>query len=153
MSQTRAREALLIRNHHVTTHTRTISVLCVDDDPHVLSFVTDSFNAAGFEVQTAVDGSHALQKIATAEPPYDVLVVDGRMPNLDGWRFVMHVRSGGFEGKIIIFSAHLDEYQLQRYRELMVDRVIQKPLASGELIAAVRELTLESSATAMPGTM
>ncbi|CAN5293664.1 hypothetical protein BH20VER2_BH20VER2_15540 [soil metagenome] len=126
-------------------------MLCIDDDVLVLSLVAEALGAAGMQVETAVDGSHALQKIAMAEPPYDVLIVDARMPNLDGWRLVMHARSGGFNGKIIIFSAHLDEHEQQRYEDLMIDRIIEKPPAAGELVAAVQELA--QPGVTVPGTM
>jgi DNA-binding response OmpR family regulator len=120
---------------------RPLHVLCVDDDVLVLSIVTDSLGAAGIQVQTAVDGSHALQKIATAEPRYDVLIVDGRMPNLDGFGFIVHARSAGYKGKIIIFSAHLDADERRRYEDLMVDAIVEKPPRSGQLEAVIRRLT------------
>ena len=120
---------------------QTLHVLCVDDDVHVLSLVTETLQAEGYDVQTALDGSHALQKIATADRPYDLLIVDGRMPHLDGWRFIVQARSGGFKGRIILFSAFLDEYELERYRNVNVDRIVEKPPRTGELISVVKELT------------
>jgi DNA-binding response OmpR family regulator len=125
----------------VTTATHALHILCVDDDVHVLSFLKDALSAEGFEVQTAVDGAHALQKIAHADRPYDVLIVDGRMPNLDGWRFIVQARAGGFKRKIIVFSAYLDEYERRRYDELSIDALIEKPPRRGELIEAIRRLT------------
>ncbi len=109
----------------MATQAQTFRVLCVDDDVHVLSLVTDTLGAEGYDVQTAIDGAHALQKIATSERPYDLLIVDGRMPNLVGWKFIVQARAGGFKGRIILFSAYLDEYEQKRYRELNIDRVIE----------------------------
>ena len=129
------------RTTDVTTGTQTLHILVVDDDVHVLSFVKDALTAEGYEVQTAVDGGHALQKIAAADRPYDVLIVDGRMPNLDGWRFIVQARAGGFKRKIIVFSGHLDDYERSRYAELSIDAVIEKPPRRGELINAIRDLT------------
>jgi DNA-binding response OmpR family regulator len=129
----------------VTAQTKTLQVLCVDDDLHVLSFVTDTLKAEGFEVQTAVDGQHALQKIALRDRPYDLLIVDARMPHLDGFRFVMQARAGGFKGKIIVFSGHLDEHERQRFRNSEIDRIIVKPPKSGELMRAIRELTAQAA--------
>ncbi len=107
---------------------------------HVLSLVSDTLTAEGYDVQTALDGSHALQKIATNDRPYDLLIVDGRMPNLDGWKFIVQARAGGFKGGIIVFSAYLDDDELRRYRELSIDRVIEKPPRTGELLGAVKEI-------------
>lgn len=129
----------------MTAQLQTLHVLCVDDDVHVLSLVTETLRAEGYEVQTAVDGSHALQKIATTDRSYDLLIVDGRMPHLDGWRFIVQARSGGFKGKIIVFSAFIDDYELQRYRNVNVDRIIEKPPRTGELIRAVKELAAQAA--------
>ena len=131
------------RTKQVPTQTQTIRVLCVDDEVHVLSLVSDTLSAEGYDVQTAVDGAHALQKIATCDIPYHLLIVDGRMPNLDGWKFIMQARAGGFKGRIIVFSAFLDEYEQRRYSELNIDRVIQKPPRTGELVQAVKEIVGE----------
>ncbi|MFL6530698.1 MAG: response regulator [Chthoniobacterales bacterium] len=120
--------------------TRTLRILCVDDEVHVLSLMNETLTAEGYEVQTALDGVHALQKIATAERPYDLLIVDGRMPNIDGWSLILQARNGGYKGKVIVFSAWLDADEHRRYQKLNIDRVIEKPPRSGELIGAVKEI-------------
>ncbi|MBA3386151.1 MAG: response regulator [Chthoniobacterales bacterium] len=53
-----------------------IHVLCVDDEVQVLSLLSDTLRAEGYEVQTAVDGTHALQKLALGEPRYDLIIAD-----------------------------------------------------------------------------
>ena len=132
------------RTKQVATKTQTLRVLCVDDEVHVLSLVTDTLSAEGYDVQTAVDGAHALQKIATNDRPYDLLIVDGRMPNLDGWKFIVQARAGGYKGRIIVFSGFIDSYEQKRYGELSIDRIIEKPPRTGELVGAVKELIGEA---------
>lgn len=124
----------------VTTKTKPLRVLCVDDEVHVLALVGDTLRAQGHQVDTALDGAHALQKIAMVERPYDLLVVDGRMPNVDGWGFILQARTNGYKGKVIVFSAWLDEDEQKRYRQLKIDRVIEKPPRPGELVRAVEEM-------------
>ena len=132
------------RTRQVATQTQTLRILIVDDDVHVLSLVTDTLSAQGYEVQSAIDGAHALQKLATVDLPYHLMIVDGRMPNLDGWKFIVQARAGGYKGRIIVFSAYLDEDELRRYRELSIDRVIEKPPRTGELLQAVKEIIGEA---------
>ncbi len=120
--------------------TNPIRVLCVDDEVHVLAIVTDTLRERDYHVETAVDGAHALEKIATAARPYDLIIADARMPNLDGWRFIMQARANGYDGKVIIFSAWLDEDERRRYRGLNIDVMIDKPPKSGELLAAVERI-------------
>ena len=124
----------------MATQTQTLRILIVDDDVHVLSLVNETLSGEGYDVQTAIDGAHALQKIATADLPYHLMIVDGRMPNLDGWKFIVQARAGGYKGRIIVFSAYLDEDELRRYRELSIDRLIEKPPRTGELVGAVKEI-------------
>lgn len=112
----------------------------VDDDVHVLAMVAETLRAEGHQAQTALDGAHGLQKIATSERAYDLIIADARMPHLDGWRLIMQARAGGYKGKIILFSAWLNEEERQRYRELHIDRLIEKPPQSGELLRVIREL-------------
>ena len=124
----------------VTTRKDSMRVLCVDDDVLVLSLVAETLGAQGHEVETALDGAHGLQKIATEERPYNLLIVDARMPKVDGWRFILEARAGGFNGKVIVFSAWLDEAERERYRRLDVDRLLDKPPKSGELAEAVKAI-------------
>jgi DNA-binding response OmpR family regulator len=128
----------------VKSKSETLRVLCVDDEVYVLSLVADTLRAEGHEVDTAVDGAHALQKIATIERPYQLLIVDGRMPNIDGWGLILQARTGGYKGKVIVFSAWLDEDERKRYRQLKIDRVIEKPPKTGELMRAVQEIAAEA---------
>jgi two-component system OmpR family response regulator len=129
----------------VITKTKSLRVLCVDDEVHVLSMVSDTLRAQGHQVDTALDGAHALQKIATIERPYDLLVVDGRMPNVDGWALILQARTGGYKGKVIVFSAWLDADEHKRYRQLKIDGVIEKPPKPGELVRVVREMTADAA--------
>lgn len=119
---------------------QTIRVLCVDDDVHVLALVTDTLRDEGYQVETAIDGTHALQRIATSGRPYHLIIADARMPNLDGWRFIMQARANGYAGKVIIFSAWLDDDERRRYSELKIEALIDKPPKSGELLEVVKRI-------------
>jgi len=62
------------------------------------------------------------------------------MPRLDGFGVVEQARSAGFAGKIIVFANALSAEDRQRYAALQVDRVIDKPGKSGELLGVISEL-------------
>lgn len=94
--------------------------------------LVETLQLEGYDVQTALDGAHALEKIALAEPRYDLIIADARMPNLDGWRLIMEARASGFKGHVIVFSAYMDEHERERYRPLEIDRIIEKPAKTGE---------------------
>jgi two-component system KDP operon response regulator KdpE len=115
-------------------------VLVADDDVNVLAMVAETLRAAGHEVETALDGAHALQKLATTERRFDLIIADGRMPHLDGWRLIMQARAGGYKGKIVLFSAWLNDEERARYRDLQIDHMLAKPPKTGELMQVVREM-------------
>ena len=126
-----------------------LHVLCVDDEVQVLSLVNDTLSDAGCDVRTALDGAHALQLIATARREFDVMIVDVRMPNLDGWRFIVAARGAGYRGKVIVFSAFFDSDERKRFRELNIDAAIEKPPKPGQLVQVVQQVAQSSDAPAV----
>ena len=65
-------------------------VLVVDDDPEVVNAVGEALRDDGYLVETATDGAAALKRVLEAPP--DLIVLDVRMPNLNGWEFCEIVR-------------------------------------------------------------
>jgi two-component system copper resistance phosphate regulon response regulator CusR len=57
-------------------------LLVVDDEPRILSFVSRALVARGYAVDGAVDGAQALH--LAGQRSYDLVVLDLRMPGLDG---------------------------------------------------------------------
>ena len=55
-------------------------------------------------------------------------------------RYDAALLQAGFSGKIIVFANALTAEDRQRYADLRVDRVIDKPGKSGELVGAISEL-------------
>jgi len=65
-------------------------VLVVDDDPDIVEAVGEALEHDGYLVETATDGATALKRVLEAPP--DLIVLDVRMPNLNGWEFCEIVR-------------------------------------------------------------
>jgi CheY-like chemotaxis protein len=118
----------------------TLRVLCADDNVLVLDMLTKTLRSAGHHVEVATDGRAAVSRVAKDPSYFHLIVTDTRMPRLDGFGVVQEARSAGYQGKIIIFANSLTPEDRQRYRELRVDRVIDKPGKTGELVGAVSEL-------------
>ena len=57
-------------------------VLVVDDDPEIVDAVGEALQDDGYLVETATDGATALKRVLEAPP--DLIVLDVRMPNLNG---------------------------------------------------------------------
>ena len=117
-----------------------LRVLCADDNVLVLDMLSKTLQSAGHHVEVATDGRAAVSRVEEDPGYFQLIVTDTRMPQLDGFGVVQQARCAGFEGKIIVFANSLSAEDRQRYAELRVDRVIDKPGKSGELVAAISEL-------------
>lgn len=117
-----------------------LRVLCADDNVLVLDMLSKTLQSAGHHVEVATDGLAAVSRVEQDPGYFQLIVTDTRMPRLDGFGVVQKARGAGFEGKIIVFANSLTPEDRQRYAELHVDRVIDKPGKNGELVAAIREL-------------
>jgi two-component system, OmpR family, response regulator len=117
-----------------------LRVLCADDNVLILDMLAKTLKSAGHHVEIATDGRAAVTRVAKDPSYFQLIVTDTRMPRLDGFGVVQGARSAGYRGKIIVFANSLSPEERQRYRELRVDRVIDKPGKTGELVGAVSEL-------------
>ena len=133
-------------------------VLIADDDPDILTVVKVNFELDGFEVDTAVDGEDALQKVAL-DPPH-VVVLDIMMPRMDGLTALHRLRSQASTANIpiILLTARGLPEDRVRGLELGADDYITKPFDSTELAARVRAVLRRTQAardlsplTGLPG--
>jgi CheY-like chemotaxis protein len=120
---------------------RPLRVLCADDNVLVLDMLSKTLESVGHRVEVATDGRAAVSRVEEDPDYFQLIVTDTRMPRLDGFGVVEKARSAGFAGKIIVFANSLSPEDRQRYADLHVDRVIDKPGKSGELVGAISELT------------
>jgi CheY-like chemotaxis protein len=117
-----------------------LRVLCADDNALMLDMLATTLKCAGYQVEVAADGRAAVTRVVEDPSYFHLIVTDTRMPRLDGFGVVREARSAGYQGKIIIFANSLSPEDRQRYQDLRVDRVIDKPGKAGELMGAVSEL-------------
>ena len=91
----------------------------------------------GFHVDTASDGAEALRKVGLS--PYDVIVLDLMMPNLDGFGFISRLAAESPERlrSIIVTSAAAPAVIRERMTGIPVD-VLPKPFDIGHLAERVK---------------
>jgi two-component system, chemotaxis family, chemotaxis protein CheY len=82
-------------------------VLIVDDDRDICEFVAWGLSDRGYTVVSAENGRKALDSVTTIRP--DAIVLDMRMPVMNGWEFAEVYRElPGPHAPIIIMTAYLD---------------------------------------------
>lgn len=117
------------------------SVLIVEDDPALRELYADVLRDEGWTVQQAGDGVEALEILAAGTPPC-VVVLDLRMPRMDGWELASRLRESGLP--FVLVAAH---YRIQEEAVTVGARWwLQKPVAIDRLLAVVAEACRSSRA-------
>lgn len=116
---------------------KTLRVLCAEDDPHIATLLKAGLVNAGHFVECVADGNDALERIHAQPDFYDLLITDHRMPRSTGLMLVRAARERGFTGRIIVHCSGLTERDAEAYHALAVDRLFEKPLQSAELLRIV----------------
>lgn len=115
-----------------------VRVLVVDDHPANRELARLFLAGVGAEVTEACDGEEAAQ--LAAEQPFDVILMDIRMPRLDGPGALLRIRQAPGPNDatpILAFTADADAEIGGRLAALGFQDVVAKPLEPGALIAAV----------------
>ena len=112
-------------------------VLVVDDEENIRHVLQLLLRRAGYEVDTASDGVEALQ--ALRDSPYDVVLLDLRMPRLDGLSFLDEVQQTQHGATIIVMSAYgSPETAIQAMKKGAYD-YLNKPFESDEVLLTLRK--------------
>ena len=113
-----------------------IRILAVDDEADVLRLIQIKLSKAGFEVLTARDGEEAVAT-AAAECP-DVILMDVRMPRMDGFTAVARIKEQMQPAPLILMlTAEGQESDVVRGLGAGAEDYIVKPFAPRELIARI----------------
>jgi CheY-like chemotaxis protein len=110
-------------------------VLLVDDDEGIRDFVRLALRDAGFEVTTAEDGKAALLLVAELRPA--VILLDMRMPKMDGWQFSAAYRQTPKpHAPLVVITAARDASAYAA--EIGADAFLAKPFHVKDLVKVVR---------------
>ncbi len=102
-------------------------VLVADDEPEIRSLLARFLGNLGCEVDTAADGEEALEVMRRERP--DVLLLDLRMPRLDGLGVLERIRSENLDvGPIWAISGYASDHEAERAMHLGAADFINKPL-------------------------
>jgi CheY-like chemotaxis protein/HPt (histidine-containing phosphotransfer) domain-containing protein len=130
---------------------RGLSCLVVDDNPVARTVLREMASSFGWRVDVAAGGHEALDAVGAQlarGKAYDVVFIDWRMPQLDGWETSCRIRELTPEGKtplIVMVTAHDRELLAQRYREMapVLDGFVVKPVTASMLFDAVADARLD----------
>jgi DNA-binding response OmpR family regulator len=117
-------------------------VLLVDDDLQIREFLQDALADEGFEVRAAPTGRAALEALAEWRP--GLILLDLRMPDMNGWEFRAQQRAQPDVAGIPVIVTTAGTSSQEDLASLAPDAVVPKPFDLDELMATVRRCLGES---------
>jgi two-component system, OmpR family, KDP operon response regulator KdpE len=127
-----------------TASTEEPCILVVDDEPAILHALTSALTARGYRVRQAVNGQSAIDMVA-ADPP-DAVVLDLRLPDIDGVEVCRQLRTSSNVPIIVLSADGLDQRKVEALDEGANDYVT-KPYSTPELLARLRAVLRSSAVT------
>jgi two-component system, LuxR family, response regulator FixJ len=122
---------------------RKSTIYIVDDDFDVLKSLRFLFETEGFDVRTFHSGSALLGSRARRDA--DCLVVDYKMPGIDGLELARRLRGLGIDTPTVLITGNVDEDLSAKARSAGVRQVLKKPHLAENLAAAVRDAISHSN--------
>ena len=121
---------------------KAMNILLVEDDPDVVDFVVRGLAENGHVTDHVEDGNAGL--VAAVTKPYDIVIVDRMLPQLDGLALVKALRDVGNRSPILFLTALGGVDDRVEGLEAGGDDYLVKPFAFSELMARINALARRS---------
>lgn len=112
-------------------------ILVVDDENVARQSLTDILKLEGYNVASASNGQAAIEHLRTH--PIDLMIVDLRMPGMDGLEVVQVVNQTSPDTEIILLTAHGSTDSAIQALRLRIHDYLTKPAAPAQVIASVKK--------------
>ncbi len=115
-------------------------VLIVDDDTDILMMLELYFQRAGAEVTTENFPGNALDTFVArkaAAQPFDMVILDIRMPMMNGNELSKSIRASGFTGAIVAFTSSASGEGRRNSKEAGITTYLSKQTLSDAVVSAL----------------
>jgi two-component system response regulator FixJ len=132
-----------IRKCSETPRSSTAPIICiVDDDIDVLGSLRFLLETDGYDVRTFQSGAALLNAIAAGE--LDCLVIDYKMPGMNGLDLASRLRKRDIDTPIILITGYPDQDISKKAAAAGIRHVVLKPLLEDSLVSRIRAVIRES---------
>jgi DNA-binding NtrC family response regulator len=112
-------------------------VLMVDDEEDFVQTLAERMKMRNLSPELALSGEQALQQVEEDVP--DVMVLDLKMPGIDGMEVLRRVRKAYPQVQVVILTGHGSEKDEAEARRLGAFAYLQKPVEMDKLIKTLRD--------------
>ena len=116
-----------------------MSVLIVDDEQLLVRTVSSVLKEAGYRIAVAGSAEQA-EKHVFGATPFDLIVVDNRLPKESGIELIKRLREAAVKSKVILMTAYATPEVKSEAKRLKVDRYLRKPFDLTVLVDEVQSL-------------
>ena len=102
------------------------SVLIIEDDPSISEIVSRVLDKEGFVTHAAFDGAQGLDAYYLTQP--DIIILDVKMPVMDGWETLTRLRRVS-ETPVIMLTVYSAKQDIIKGLELGADGYLTKPFS------------------------
>jgi DNA-binding response OmpR family regulator len=113
-----------------------VTVLLIEDEQRIASFLVKGLEADGYAVEHVVTGREALLRVGAAEP--DAILLDLGLPDFDGLDLLRRLRRRSAGVPVIVLTARGDVGDCVRGLDAGADDYLTKPFAFDELRVRLR---------------
>ncbi|MHB1561518.1 MAG: response regulator [Isosphaeraceae bacterium] len=113
-------------------------ILVADDEPTIRLGFRVALEAAGYGVSEVEDGGAVMESLR--RDPADLVLLDLRMPGLDGMEVLRRLREEAIDVPVVVVSAYRSISSAARALELGADDILAKPVEPVRLRSTVREV-------------
>jgi DNA-binding NtrC family response regulator len=122
------------------------SILAVDDELDIVNLMKQSLDMSGFKVCTFTNALAALEDFKSNSRYYDIVISDIRMPGMNGYEFIKHVKNINPKVKAVLMSAF--EINDKEFHNLLpdikVDAFLQKPFRIQQLKDTIDKISIRA---------
>ncbi|MBU4212123.1 MAG: response regulator [Verrucomicrobia bacterium] len=119
-------------------------ILMVDDEPDMVEIVVEMLTDKGYQAFGATNGADAII-INDKENP-DLIILDLRMPEMDGMKTLRQIRKKDDKVRVIILSGFLTEFDspdtVKDMADLDVSERLSKPIENDQLLHVIRDVLM-----------
>lgn len=115
-----------------------MKILIAEDEERLAQALKDLLESRGHEAEVATDGALALRR--ALESPFDALILDGMLPELDGFDVIRNLRSAGSGLPVLMLTARSELSDRVEGLRAGADYYLTKPFSNDELLACLGAL-------------